>query len=74
MKSFISVDMEGISDIVDSSMVNSKEHDYQQGRKLMAQDTNAAIQGILDTHTTKQHYPLYSASASQTHEEQTQQH
>jgi D-amino peptidase len=50
MKFFISVDMEGISGIVDSSMVSSKEHDYQTGRKLMAEDTNAAIQGILDTH------------------------
>jgi len=50
MKFFISVDMEGISGIVDGSMVSSKEHDYQIGRKLMAADTNAAIEGILDTH------------------------
>ncbi len=52
MKFFISVDMEGISGIVDGSMVSNKEHDYQLGRKLMAADTNAAIQGILDTHPT----------------------
>ena len=49
MKYFISVDMEGISGIVDGSMVNSKRHDYEKGRKLMAADVNAAIKGILET-------------------------
>lgn len=50
MKFFISVDMEGISGIVDASMVSRKHADYTLGRKLMAQDTNAAIEAILQTH------------------------
>jgi D-amino peptidase len=54
MKFFISVDMEGISGIVDGSMVGSKEHDYEKGRKLMAQDVNAAIEGILSVHKDAQ--------------------
>lgn len=50
MKFFISVDMEGISGIVDGSMVSNKQHDYEKGRQLMTQDTNAAIEGILTVH------------------------
>ncbi len=50
MKFFISVDMEGISGIVDASMVSRKHADYERGRKLMAKDTNAAIEAILETH------------------------
>jgi D-amino peptidase len=48
MKFFISVDMEGISGIVDGSMTSRKQQDYEKGRKLMASDVNAAIKGILD--------------------------
>jgi D-amino peptidase len=48
MKYFISVDMEGISGIVDASMVSRKHADYTKGRKLMAADTNAAIEAILE--------------------------
>ena len=47
MKFFISVDMEGISGIVDGSMVSRKQGDYEGGRKLMTADTNAAIKGTL---------------------------
>jgi len=47
MKVFISVDMEGISGIVDGTMTSRKEPDYEKGRKLMAEDVNAAIEGIL---------------------------
>lgn len=50
MKYFISVDMEGISGIVDSTMVTRTQNDYEQGRKLMTQDVNAAIKGILQVH------------------------
>ena len=35
MKFFISVDVEGISGIVDGSMVSRKQGDYERGRKLM---------------------------------------
>jgi D-amino peptidase len=48
MKYFISVDMEGISGIVDSSMTSRKHPDYEKGRKLMVGDVNAAIRGILE--------------------------
>ncbi len=47
MKVFISVDMEGISGIVDNSMTNPSQKDYEKGRSLMAKDINAAIEGIL---------------------------
>ena len=50
MKFFISVDMEGISGIVDGSMVSRKQGDYEGGRKLMTADTNAAIKGTLSAH------------------------
>ena len=47
MKIFISVDMEGISGIVDRTMVSRTEGDYEKGRQLMVGDVNAAIEGIL---------------------------
>lgn len=50
MKFFISVDVEGISGIVDGSMVSRKQGDYERGRKLMTADTNAAIKGKLSAH------------------------
>lgn len=48
MKVFISVDMEGITGIVDRSEVSRDAIDYQKGRDLMVADVNAAIEGILD--------------------------
>ena len=47
MKVFISVDIEGISGIVDATMTSRAQPDYERGRKLMAADVNAAIEGIL---------------------------
>jgi D-amino peptidase len=47
LKIFISVDMEGISGIVDNTMTSRSEGDYEKGRALMAGDVNAAIEGIL---------------------------
>jgi len=47
MKVFISVDMEGISGIVDATMTSRAQPDYERGRRLMAADVNAAIEGIL---------------------------
>jgi D-amino peptidase len=48
MKVIISVDMEGISGIVDGSMTGRDKHDYGKGRALMVADVNAAIDGVLD--------------------------
>jgi D-amino peptidase len=47
MKIFISVDMEGISGIVDSSETGRDKGEYEKGRDLMVADINAAIDGIL---------------------------
>lgn len=47
MKVFISVDMEGISGIVDNTMTSRSQGDYEKGRALMVGDVNAAIEGIL---------------------------
>jgi D-amino peptidase len=47
LKVFISVDMEGISGIVDGSMTGRDQPDYQKGRALMVGDVNAAIEGVL---------------------------
>jgi D-amino peptidase len=47
MKVFISVDMEGISGIVDTTMTSRDHPDYEKGRALMVKDVNACIEGIL---------------------------
>jgi len=47
LKVFISVDMEGISGIVDGTMTSRTQGDYEKGRALMAEDVNAAIEGVL---------------------------
>jgi D-amino peptidase len=48
MKVLISVDMEGISGIVDRNQTGRDQLDYQKGRDLMVGDINSAIDGILD--------------------------
>jgi len=45
---FISIDMEGISTIVDWEEVGKDTSEYQYARKIMVQDLNAAIEGALD--------------------------
>ena len=45
---FISVDMEGISSLVDGTQTNSEHSEYAYYRKLMVEDLNAAIQGALE--------------------------
>jgi D-amino peptidase len=44
-KVFISVDMEGISGISGSDQLSADGREYERSRKLMAEDTNAAIRG-----------------------------
>ena len=39
--------MEGISGVVGGSMVSRKQGDYENKRKLMTDDTNATIEGML---------------------------
>ena len=50
MKFFISVDMEGVSGIVDGYMVSREQGDYERGRKLIVADTNATTKGTLSAH------------------------
>jgi len=47
-KVFISIDMEGITGIVDWAQVGRDPHEYEVGRKLMVGDLNAAIEGALE--------------------------
>ena len=47
-KVFISIDMEGISTIVDWIEVDKTSSEYQFARKTMVNDLNAAIEGALD--------------------------
>lgn len=43
MNLYISVDMEGISGLVDYTHVDSRLHNYERGRKIMTQEANAVI-------------------------------
>jgi len=45
---FISIDMEGITGIVDWTQVGGDTKEYEVGRKLMVGDLNAAIEGALE--------------------------
>lgn len=45
---FISIDMEGISGLVDWTEVNKNHSEYAFSRKLMVGDLNAAIEGALE--------------------------
>jgi D-amino peptidase len=48
MRVFISVDMEGITGIVNQTQTSPGERDYERCRRLMTREANAAIQGALD--------------------------
>ena len=50
---FVSIDMEGISGIVDWSEVNHSESEYSFARKLMVGDLNSAIEGALESGVTE---------------------
>lgn len=43
MKIYISVDMEGISGLVDQTHVDSRMHNYERGRKIMTDEANGVI-------------------------------
>ncbi len=45
LKVFISVDMEGLAGVATSTDVNTTGRDYEHFRKIMAAETNAAIEG-----------------------------
>ena len=53
LKVFISVDMEGISGIVHGDQTTPGTAEYAAGRKWMAQDVNAAVEGALEAGATE---------------------
>lgn len=48
LKVYISVDMEGITGIVNRDQVTRGDTDYERARRLMTEETNAAVEGALD--------------------------
>jgi D-amino peptidase len=49
MKLYISVDMEGITGLVDHTHVDSSRHNYERGRKIMTQEANYVIAKAFET-------------------------
>ncbi|POX62049.1 peptidase M55 [Streptomyces sp. Ru62] len=47
MRIYISVDMEGVTGVVDADDVQPGGRDYERGRAMMAEDVNAAVRGAL---------------------------
>ncbi|SOD84631.1 M55 family metallopeptidase [Streptomyces sp. Ag109_G2-15] len=47
MRIYLSVDMEGITGLVDADDVQPGGRDYERGRSMMAEDVNAAVRGAL---------------------------
>ncbi|ALO95361.1 D-aminopeptidase [Streptomyces hygroscopicus subsp. limoneus] len=52
MRIYISVDMEGVTGLVDADDVQPGGRDYERGRALMAEDVNAAVRGALTAGAT----------------------
>ncbi|WP_282083554.1 M55 family metallopeptidase [Streptomyces tendae] len=55
MRIYLSADMEGITGLVDADDVQPGGRDYERGRRMMAEDVNAAIRGAVAagaTHVT----------------------
>ncbi|TWT03548.1 M55 family metallopeptidase [Planomicrobium sp. CPCC 101079] len=48
MKFYLSMDMEGVTALPDYTYVDSKEANYERGRRLMTGDANAIISGAFD--------------------------
>ncbi|ANE45280.1 D-aminopeptidase [Paenibacillus swuensis] len=43
MKLYISIDMEGVTGLVDSTFVDSRQHNYERGRHIMTDEANHVI-------------------------------
>ncbi|MCX5087439.1 M55 family metallopeptidase [Streptomyces sp. NBC_00365] len=52
MRIYISADMEGVTGLVDADDVQPGGRDYERGRRMMAEDVNAAIRGALSAGAT----------------------
>lgn len=53
MKVYILVDMEGISGIVRSEQVSGVGNEYEEARKFLTGDINAAVEGALEGGATE---------------------
>lgn len=53
LKVFISVDMEGIASVISGSECSSRGRDYDYFREIMTKETNAAIEGALESGATE---------------------
>jgi len=53
LRVFISVDMEGIAGVISGSECSSRGPDYNYFRKIMTEETNAAIEGVLNSGATE---------------------
>ena len=53
LKVFISVDMEGVSGVINWEDVNRNGKDYGLFRRLMTEEANAAVQGAVDAGATE---------------------
>lgn len=51
MNVYVSVDIEGISGVVHGDMMMPDAREYDRGRRLMTQDANAAIEGLVESGT-----------------------
>ena len=48
MNVLVSVDIEGVTGVVHADMMSPEQREYDRGRKLMTNDANAAIEGLVD--------------------------
>ncbi|MEU5851638.1 M55 family metallopeptidase [Saccharopolyspora shandongensis] len=53
MRIYLSVDMEGVTGLVDAQDVQPAGRDYEHGRQMMAEDVNAAIRGAISAGATE---------------------
>ncbi|MGW5646721.1 M55 family metallopeptidase [Saccharopolyspora sp. NPDC003752] len=53
MRIYLSVDMEGVTGLVDAQDVQPAGRDYENGRQMMAEDVNAAIRGAIAAGATE---------------------
>src|SRR5262249_28587632 len=53
LKVYISVDMEGVSGVVTGDQTSAGGADYNRFRRLMTEETNAAIKGAFDAGATE---------------------
>lgn len=74
MKFYLSMDMEGVTALPDYTYVDSKELNYERGRRLMTQDANAIIQGAYEQGAVRfvvndSHSKMNNLIAEELHEE-----